>query len=113
MIALFAFAMLQAASGTNWGTSTDAEKSAAFKAYGDCLLNAARKFDDQRSDASTIALGIEDSCPEELQHVKDVYGKDADPDVKAAINNSYNDSKHPFAVKIVLMERRERRARSK
>jgi hypothetical protein len=81
-----------------------------MKAYTDCLLAAAQKDDDQRSDAATIALSIETSCVEQFRAVEEWYTRDMSPIARQETFDKFNQSQLQVAIGAVLTVRRSRSA---
>ena len=51
------------------GCAASAAQKQDFAVYFNCLVAQARKADDRRSDAATIAMAIQNSCPQQLDKV--------------------------------------------
>lgn len=74
-----------------------------------CLHAAARKLDDGRSEASTIALGLRPSCAGEFARSRDVAASSLNPAAAQIFHRSDDASFMQIATAIVLDERAKRR----
>lgn len=85
--ALLVTAVLLFVSGCASGPppASDAEKNEAIKAHFLCLVNAAAKMDDHRSDAATIAIAIEPMCAREFEVVIETFSRAAPNSVAAGM----------------------------
>ena len=82
----------------------------AADAYIACLIYAAKRVDDQLSDATTIALAIKDGCVGEREHWKEVWGAGVDPTLGRNQNETIDEGRLQNAVTAVLRERQMRRS---
>jgi hypothetical protein len=70
-----------------------------------CLFANARKIDDGRSDASTIALALRPSCAAEYARSRDVYGRELNPEARRMFDREEDAQFLQLATKVVLVER--------
>jgi hypothetical protein len=73
-----------------------------------CLRAAARKLDDGRSEASTIALGLRPSCAGEFARSRDVFGRNLNPTAREIYDQKDQAAFIQVATSVVLEERTSR-----
>jgi hypothetical protein len=100
-------ALTLAGCASNPPQATDQERNEAMTALDACLHAAARKLDDGRSEASTIALGLRPSCAAEFVRSRDVYGRQLNP----AARQMYDDKEQAAFIQIATAAVLEERAR--
>jgi len=81
------------------------EKRAVMASYSDCLHTNARKLDDHRSDASTIALSLRSVCAKEFFKLMDVFGRHLDPVERLILAKEGEENFMRHAIETVLRER--------
>jgi hypothetical protein len=89
--------------------ATNQERDDAMAALDSCLHAAARKLDDGRSEASTIALGLRPSCAGEFARSRDVYGSQLNPAASQIYHRTDDQAFIQVATAAVLDERGKRR----
>lgn len=65
--------------------ASEAEKSAAFEALATCLYSAAAQLDDNRSDASTVAVAVASMCTQQFKTSEDVSFRQENLQVRAML----------------------------
>jgi hypothetical protein len=88
--------------------ATEDERKEALQALNVCLSAAARKLDDGKSDASTIALALRPSCAAEFARSRDVFGRELNPAAARMYHRTDDDAFVQVATSIVLHERAKR-----
>jgi hypothetical protein len=88
--------------------ATDQERSAALTPLISCLIASARKLDDNRSDASTIALALRSPCAAEFARSRDVFGRSLNPAARRMFDREEDASFLQLATTVVLGERAKR-----
>jgi hypothetical protein len=88
---------------------TDDERNEAREGLHSCLRAAARKLDDNRSDASTIALGMRPLCTAEYVRDRDLYSRRMSPEGRLIYNRKVEEAFLQIATSVVLEERTKRR----
>jgi len=73
-----------------------------------CLHAAARKLDDGRSEASTIALGLRPLCAAEFVRSRDVFGRHLNPVARQMYDQKEQAAFIQIATAVVLDERAKR-----
>ena len=96
--------MLSACSTTP--PATESEKNAALMAYLTCLHNAARKMDDGRSDAMSVALAIKPPCAAEFRTSVKVRGRDMNREAFSMFEDRMEPKQLELATTAVLDERK-------
>jgi len=91
--------------------STDQEKNDAIKAWFVCLHAQARKMDDGRSDAASIALAIAPLCYAEFKNSLNVEAKGMNPQVQRILEDRVQGKQIEYATAAVLDERKAREGR--
>jgi hypothetical protein len=88
--------------------ASDPEKLEANAAFLDCLRVNARKLDDRRSDAATVARALRPLCSEAWHASQEVYIRQASPAVRRAylIKTEAEDTFTSYATAVVLQERK-------
>ena len=89
--------------------ATDQERTEALTALEACLHAAARKLDDGRSEASTIALGLRPSCAAEFARSRDVFARHLSPAASQMYHRTDDEAFIQVATAAVLGERARRR----
>jgi hypothetical protein len=85
--------------------ATEKEKRDAFFAYFSCLDAAAREMDDDRSDASTIALSIKSLCASQFARTVELEGGRFNPAARRPFQSKVEDSQLEMATQAVLAGR--------
>jgi hypothetical protein len=88
--------------------ATDQERSDATDAFLSCLIVADRKLDDNRSDASTIALGLKSFCAAAFARARDVDGRSLNPQAQQMYHQLDEEAFIHIATTVVLGERAKR-----
>ncbi|GEM_PF-3808203 len=88
-------------------TSTDAEQKVATGNLIACFQAAARRLDDGRSDALTIAIAMQGPCSGPRQQVKEVYGAGLPLQARLTLNDNMDAKTIETATTIVMEERRK------
>jgi hypothetical protein len=83
-------------------TATPAEQQSAIVAYMNCLAPFAKRLDDGRSDAQTIALAMRGACPTELEAVFETISRGDNPYVKQEIRARGHSLEQSSALQVVL-----------
>ena len=86
--------------------ATEQEKTDALRAYISCLHNAARKMDDGKSDAVTIAIGIKSICAGEFARSVRITAQGKNPQVQRMIAERLEGHQIEIATTAVLDERK-------
>jgi hypothetical protein len=102
-------ALTLAGCAANPPQATDQERNEALTALNACLHAAARKLDDGRSEASTIALGLRPLCAAEYVRSRDVYGRHLNPAARRMYDQKEQAVFIQIATAVVLEERARRR----
>lgn len=89
--------------------ATDQEQNDAMKDLISCLHSAAKKLDDNKSPASTIALGMRPLCASEFASSREVYGRNLNPTARRIYDRKDQESYMQIATTAVLDERAKRR----
>jgi hypothetical protein len=89
--------------------ATDQERNDALQTLISCLHAAAKKLDDNRSDAGTVALGMRPLCAAEFARSRDVYGRHLNPAARQIYDRQDTESFLQLATTAVLDERAKRR----
>jgi hypothetical protein len=88
---------------------TEQERSDATDAYMACLVAADRKLDDNRSDASTIALALRPFCAAQFARSYDLFGRNLSPVAREMYDEQADATFLRVATAVVLGERAKRR----
>lgn len=88
--------------------ATEAQITAAFSAWTDCLASAELPIDDRISDANTIASTLATRCPDEFKHYVEVQSMGRDAATRQFIQGVESGARHQVARDIVLRERAKR-----
>jgi hypothetical protein len=88
---------------------TDQERNDAMNALISCLHAAAKKLDDNRSEASTVALGLRSLCAAEFAPSREVYGRHLNPAARQMYDRKEQEAFIQIATTAVLDERAKRR----
>jgi hypothetical protein len=89
--------------------ATDQERSEVLMTLEVCLHAAAKKLDDGRSEASTVALGLRPSCAGEFARSRDIYARSLNPAAAQIFHRSDDQAFMQTATAVVLDERAKRR----
>jgi hypothetical protein len=89
--------------------ATESERNEAMEALDSCLHAAAKKLDDGRSEASTIALGMRPSRAGAFARSRDVYASQFNPAVSQMFHRTDDQAFMQLATAAVLDERAKRR----
>lgn len=71
-------------------------------AYKNCLIPYAKRFDDGRSDAKTIAQAMRGSCSTEMNKVAETMSRGENNAVKQGIAQAVAANQESFALQVVL-----------
>jgi hypothetical protein len=85
--------------------ATDQERSDVVAELDACLHAAARKLDDGRSEASTVALGLRPLCAAEFVRSRDVFGRHLNPAARRMYDQKEEAAFVQIATAVVLEER--------
>ena len=88
--------------------ATEREKRDAFFTYFSCLDAAAREMDDDRSDASAIALGIKSLCASQFASTVELEARSLNPAARRLFESKAQNSQLQMATQAVLAGRAER-----
>ena len=91
--------------------ATESEKNAALMAYLTCLHDAARKMDDGKSDAMSVALTIKPLCAGEFRTVVKVRGRDMNREAFGMFEDRMEPKQLELATTAVLDERKPRQGK--
>ena len=89
--------------------ATSEEREQALIVLNACLQAAARKLDDGRSEASTVALSVRPSCAAEFARSRDVYARSLNPQASQMYHRMDDQAFKQAATAAVLEERAQRR----
>jgi len=89
--------------------ATDQERTEVLQAVIACLHAAAIKLDDERSEASTIALGLRPSCAAAFARSRDVYAQSMNPSAAQLFHRTDDQAFIQLATAAVLEERAKQR----
>jgi hypothetical protein len=84
----------------------DSEKQAAVAAYSNCLIPYAKRLDDGRSDAKTIAQAMRGACPKESAALYETSSRGENDAVKEMMRQRFGSLQDDLALKVVLDVRR-------
>lgn len=82
--------------------ATEAEKRAAVAAYSNCLIPYAKRLDDGRSDAKTIAQAMRGACPKEIGAVYETASRGENNAVKEMMRQRFGSLQDDLALQVVL-----------
>jgi len=82
--------------------ASDAEKRSAVAAYSNCLIPYAKRLDDGRSDAKTIAQAMRGACPREFGAVYETASRGENSAVKEMMRQRFGSLGDDLALKVVL-----------
>ena len=109
IIAACTLALLLAGCTTSPPKASDQERNEVMPALNACLDAAARKLDDGKSEASTIALGLRPSCTAEFARSREVYARSLNPMASQMYHRMDEEAFMQVATAAVLNERAKRR----
>lgn len=84
------------------GPATNAEKQTANANYLNCLVPHAKRLDDGKSDAKTIAQAMKGACPSELQSVYETMSRGENNAVKGMMRQRLGSIEESSALQVVL-----------
>ncbi len=105
---LLGAALLAACATTAPPAASEQERTEAMIAYMACLHVNARKLDDHRSDAATIAIGLRSVCADSFLKSLETYSRQMNPVARRMFMNKAEDSFIRQATTAVLDERASR-----
>lgn len=82
--------------------ATDAERQAAIGQYKNCLIPYAKRLDDGRSDAKTIAQAMRGACPTEMGSVYETMSRGENNAVKDMMRQRLGSIEESSALQVVL-----------
>lgn len=85
--------------------ASEAERDAAVVAYMNCLIPFAKKLDDGRSDAKTIAQAMRGACSREVGTVYETMSRGENNAVKLGMWQGMSSIEESSAVQVVLATR--------
>jgi hypothetical protein len=88
--------------GASEPEATEQAKVDARAAHNACLINNAAKYDDGKSDASTIGQALSDSCTDTLLDVAAVYSQGLNARIKRYTRQRFLEAGPNMATSIVL-----------
>lgn len=88
--------------------ATKAEQDAAMLEYKNCMVPYAKRFDDGRSDAKTIAQAMVGTCSTEMNRAAETMSRGENNAVKQGISKAVAANQESFALQIVLASRNSR-----
>ena len=101
--------MLCCAAEMAQAAATESQKSYASEAYLICLHDAARRMDDGKSDAVSVALAIKPMCAAEFRTVVELNGQDApNPVARKMFEDRMEPRQLELATTAVLDDRKAR-----
>jgi hypothetical protein len=87
--------------------SVKAEREAASTAYSSCLASAAKRFDDYKSDPTSIAGAMMAACKAEFDELVDVHSRRLDNlELKQKVARALGETHLDGAVQLVLTNRK-------
>ena len=87
--------------------SVKAEREAVSTAYSSCLATAAKRFDDYKSDPTSIARAIMSACNAEFDELVDVHSRRLeDLELKQKVARALRETHLDGAVQLVLTNRK-------
>ena len=89
--------------------ATSEDREQALSALNACLQAAARKLDDGRSEASTVALALRPSCAAEFARSRDLYARSLSSQASQMYHKMDDQTFKRAATNAVLEERAQRR----
>jgi hypothetical protein len=104
-IALLTLACSYVAGAVAQTTASDAEKKGTVEAYMNCLVPYAKRLDDGRSDAQTIAKAMSGACSKESEAVGEILSRGESEDVKARVRKGLRSIEEHAALQVVLDNR--------
>jgi hypothetical protein len=84
-----------------------AELDAAMRADIACLADAARKVDDLKSDAGTVAVAIRGMCSATYARERQIAGQNMNPQVRLMFLHGIDERRFEIPTTIVLEQRRQ------
>jgi hypothetical protein len=89
-----------------------AERDASTKVYVVCLMRAAKKLDDRKSDPGTIAQAMIASCAAEFDANVEVYSRYLEDGLEGRekVSKSLKESSYGSAIQLVLQNRNRSRS---
>jgi hypothetical protein len=78
------------------------EKNAALTSYMNCLAPYAKRLDDGKSDARTIAQAMRGACPGEMESVIETISRGENNRVKMMMRQQFGSVEESTALKVVL-----------
>jgi hypothetical protein len=88
--------------------ATEQEKSDAMGAYISCLHSAARKIDDGKSDAMSVALALKPLCVAEFRKSITTHSQGMNPEARRMFEDRIEARQLAFCTTVVLEERKMR-----
>jgi hypothetical protein len=82
--------------------ASDNEKQSAVAAYSNCLIPYAKRLDDGRSDAKTIAQAMRGACPKESASLYETSSRGENDAVKEMMRQHFGSLQDDLALKVVL-----------
>ncbi len=89
--------------------ATAQETDQVFNALFACLHAAAKKLDDNRSDATSIAMAMKPLCAGEFSQSRDIEGRRLNPTARVLYDRKELEAFLSIATTVVLDERSKRR----
>jgi hypothetical protein len=87
--------------------SVKAEREAVSKVYSSCLVRAAKRLDDYKSDPTSIARGMMSACKAEFDELVDVRSRHlGDLELKQKVARASRETSLDGAVELVLRNRK-------
>lgn len=99
---------IAAAGGCANADSTQAERDTALRTYVSCLSRAAPTYDDNKSDAATIGVVLNNVCRSDFQNWLQVSGKGLSGDAKQMYFQRMERRGPELATQVVLKNRAAR-----
>lgn len=88
--------------------ATDQEQSASGLAYIACLHESARKIDDGKSDAATIAMAIRPMCSGQFALYRESVSRGENVQVRRMVDERFSRAELDYGTRAVLDERAKR-----
>ena len=89
--------------------ATSGEREQALSALNACLQAAARKLDDGRSEAGTVALALRPSCATEFAHSRDASARSLNSQQASQAYHRMDDQAFKQAATAAVIEERAQR----
>jgi hypothetical protein len=109
LIVIIAICLFGCTNASSVVEASSQEKTDTFDALFACLHSAAKKLDDGRSDATSIAFGMRPICEGEFRRTRDIEGRKLNPMARRLYDQKDSEAFLSIATTVVLDERAKRR----